>query len=108
MSPNPIDPSFVENLDPQYVEFHNKHLANLTPPHTILWNPDLRKAPAVPGGSAPLPVGQIEDFDLKPLKVRAFTPPGVVPEDGWPVFIFFHGGTCTGSLLDLDLNKHMQ
>ncbi|KAH6901962.1 alpha/beta hydrolase fold-domain-containing protein [Coprinopsis sp. MPI-PUGE-AT-0042] len=100
MSPNPIDPSFIEKLDPQYVEFHNSHLANLTPPHTIPWHPDIRNAPAVPGGSAPLPVGQINDFDLQPLKLRAFTPPGEAPVDGWPVFIFFHGGGWTLGSID--------
>jgi len=41
----------------------------------------------------------MEDFSIKRLEsegpdlmVRCFTPEGEKPEDGWPVFLYFHGG----------------
>ncbi|KAJ7175741.1 alpha/beta hydrolase fold-domain-containing protein [Mycena filopes] len=95
MSQQPIHPSMLERLDPEYVEFHNKSLAQIVPPHTLPWSPTLRNAPAVPGGSAPLPVGSTQDIDLTHTKFRAFTPEGTSPASGWPCFIFFHGGGWT-------------
>ncbi|KAF9462189.1 alpha/beta hydrolase fold-domain-containing protein [Collybia nuda] len=91
----PLHPSVVSKLDPEYVEFHNSTLQYITPPHTLPWDPALRNAPAVPGGSLPLPVAKIEDFDLKYTKFRAFTPQGTAPAAGWPVLIYFHGGGWT-------------
>lgn len=88
----PLHPSVVSKLDPEYVEFHTSTLQYITPPHTLPWDPALRNAPAVPGGSAPLVVAKTQDFDLKYTKFRAFTPEGTAPEAGWPIFIFFHGG----------------
>jgi hypothetical protein len=89
----PIHPSMIPRLDPEYVQFHNKCLAQIVPPHTIPWTPSLRDGPAVPGGSDPLPVGETQDIDLTHTKFRAFTPEGASPPNGWPCFIFFHGGT---------------
>ncbi|KAF7346177.1 Abhydrolase-3 domain-containing protein [Mycena sanguinolenta] len=91
----PIHPSMIPRLVPEYVEFHNKSLAQIVPPHTLPWSPTLRDAPAVPGGSTPLSVGATEDIDLTHTKFRAFTPEGESPANGWPCFIFFHGGGWT-------------
>jgi hypothetical protein len=35
----------------------------------------------------------VEDFNLSRCCVRVFTPEESRPEPGWPVLIFFHGGT---------------
>lgn len=92
----PLHPSVVPRLDPEYVKFHNEVVAYIIPPHTLPWTPELRNAPAVPGGSAPLEVGKIADYDLADVggkaKVRTYTPEGDAPKAGWPVFLFFHGG----------------
>jgi acetyl esterase/lipase len=91
----PIHPSMLPRLDSEYIEFHNSKLVHIIPPHTIKpWNPNLRNAPAVPGGSEPLQVGKTEDIPLTSghTSFRAFTPEGDSPENGWPCFIFFHGG----------------
>lgn len=93
----PLHPSVVPRLDPQYAEFHNAELQYITPPHTLPWDPAIRNAPAVPGGSTPLKVGQTKDFDLTHTKFRSFTPEGEKPAAGWPVFIFFHGGRLPSS-----------
>ncbi|KAF9045022.1 alpha/beta hydrolase fold-domain-containing protein [Panaeolus papilionaceus] len=91
----PLHSSVLPRLDPEYIEFHNKHIVNIVPPHTLPWDPSLRNAPAVPGGSEPLKVGKVEDFDLPKTKFRAFTPEGSPPEGGWPLCIYFHGGGWT-------------
>ncbi|KAJ7758524.1 alpha/beta hydrolase fold-domain-containing protein [Mycena maculata] len=91
----PIHPSMVPRLDPEYVQFHNESLARLVPPHTVPWSPELRNVPAVPGGSTPLVVGATEDIALSHTKFRAFSPEGDSPANGWPCFIFFHGGGWT-------------
>ncbi|KAF7314303.1 Abhydrolase-3 domain-containing protein [Mycena kentingensis (nom. inval.)] len=91
----PLHPSMIDRLDKEYVEFHNQALCTIVPPHTLPWDPALRNAPAVPGGSTPLPVGSTQDLDLTHTKFRAFTPEGPAPPHGWPCFIFFHGGGWT-------------
>lgn len=46
-----------------------------------------------------LNVGKTQDFAIKrtsslgpDVKVRCFTPDGPIPVNGWPVFIYYHGG----------------
>lgn len=97
----PIHPSVIPKLDPEYLHFHNKHLQYITPPHTLPWDPSFRNAPAVPGSSEPLVVGKTQDYDLPNTKLRSFKPEGAAPLKGWPVLIYFHGGEIL-YLLDLD------
>lgn len=86
----PIDPDFEHKLEAEYVKFHK---ANRPRADQIPWSPDIRDTPAVIGTSDPLPVGSIIDYDLSKCRVRVFTPEGEPPKgDGWPAFIFFHGG----------------
>lgn len=89
---SPLHPSIIPRLDPEYIELHNSTLQFIKPPHTLPWDPALRKGPAVPGGSKPLKVGKTQDFDLSNTNFRVFIPEGEAPAGGWPVFIFFHGG----------------
>ncbi|KAK0200312.1 alpha/beta hydrolase fold-domain-containing protein [Desarmillaria ectypa] len=92
----PLHPSIIPRLDPEYLEFHNSTLINITPPHTLpSWDPALRNTPAVPGGSPLLPVGKTQDFKLTYCDFRAFTPKGEAPTAGWPLLIYFHGGGWT-------------
>ncbi|KIY66629.1 hypothetical protein CYLTODRAFT_377435 [Cylindrobasidium torrendii FP15055 ss-10] len=91
----PLHPSVIPKLDAEYVEFHNEALQYITPPHTLPWSPSLRDAPAVPGSSPLLPVGSTQDINLAHTDMRVFSPPGEAPTNGWPVFIFFHGGGWT-------------
>ncbi|KAF9021443.1 hypothetical protein BDZ89DRAFT_1071402 [Hymenopellis radicata] len=91
----PLHPSMIPRLDAEYIEFHNAALINLIPPHTLPWDPALRNAPAVPGGSPLLPVGATRDIQLSHTDMRAFTPEGTAPAAGWPVFLFYHGGGWT-------------
>ena len=88
----PLHPSMIDRLDPEYIEFHNKYIVNITPPHTLPWSPTIRNGMAVPGGTPLLKVAKTQDFELPTTKCRAFTPEGTPPAGGWPLFIFFHGG----------------
>jgi len=94
-SKQPLHPSVISKLDAEYVDFHNETLQFITPPHTLPWDPAIRNAPAVPGGSPLLEVEQTKIFDLTHTNMITFVPKGVAPEAGWPVFIWFHGGTLS-------------
>jgi len=93
--PATLHPSIISRLDPEYAAFHNDLLIHLpqVQVHQLPWDPSVRNAQVVPGSSDPLPVGKVEDFNLSRCRVRVFTPEGGRSEPGWPVFIFFHGGT---------------
>lgn len=103
----PLDPDFVHKLVPEYVEFHKANLVNRPRADQLPWSPSVRDMPAVIGSAAPIPVGSIKDYSLSECKIRVFTPEGVAPSQGWPVFIFFHGGMYSSfdfeALLTLNL-----
>jgi acetyl esterase/lipase len=80
-------------LDPQYAAFHDAHLQYIQPSESFPWDPAVRGKPGMPPcGSPALEVGGIRDIALSEYSVRAFTPVGNVPDGGWPVCIWFHGG----------------
>ncbi|KAF8649474.1 hypothetical protein AX16_005777 [Volvariella volvacea WC 439] len=94
--PQALHPSIIPRLDPEYVEFHNKHITHLPPLHELKWDPAVRNATGIiPGLAEPEEVGSIADFELSQCKVRVYTPKGERPEGGWPCFLFFHGGGWT-------------
>lgn len=89
----PIYPEIEGKLLDEYAAFHREHIAHTPYLHEIPWHSSIRQQPAVLGGSQPLKVAKIQDFPLSHVSVRTFTPEGDAPNGGWPVFIFFHGGT---------------
>ncbi|TFY58855.1 hypothetical protein EVJ58_g6159 [Rhodofomes roseus] len=91
----PIHPDVLPKLDPEFAAFWNATDAYNTPLELRPWDPACRHGPHVLGGSEPLQVGEVEDIDLGKFNVRVFTPEGTAPEQGWPVFIYFHGGGWT-------------
>ena len=96
-APQAIDPTILPRLDPEYVEFHNEHVAHVVPPHTLPWDPAIRKGVTVPGSSEVLKVGSVQDYELSHCKVRVFTPEGTPPPDGWPAYVWYHGGKFEAS-----------
>jgi hypothetical protein len=108
MSAQPLHPSIIPRLDPEYVDFHNKHLAQIVPPHTYPWNPVTRNAVTMPGTSDPLPVGNTKDITLNKCEIRIFTPPGSPPAQGFPVFLFFHGGAFARDIIPTSYNSKLQ
>ncbi|KAE9388424.1 hypothetical protein BT96DRAFT_968092 [Gymnopus androsaceus JB14] len=107
----PLHPSIIPKLDPEYVQFHEKYIQYETPAYMVPWDPI--KARAVQsfdvGSREPLEVGKIEEFEI-PMKlgdgrktpVRAYTPPGKPSVAGWPLLLYFHGGGWTVGRLDTE------
>ncbi|KAJ3551599.1 hypothetical protein NM688_g4613 [Phlebia brevispora] len=98
----PIHPDFLPKLLPEYVEFHNANTAFVPAIQDIPWDPNCRKFAPVKGGSEPLKVGAVRDIPLSKCTMRTFTPEGTAPVDGWPAFIFFHGGGWTLGSIDTE------
>ncbi|KAG9315599.1 alpha/beta hydrolase fold-domain-containing protein [Chiua virens] len=96
----PIHPDVLPRLDTEYVTFHNDHIAYIVPPHTLPWNSDIRKLPHIPGSSPMVEVGDVKDIALEHCKIRVYTPEGSPPDEGWPVFLYMHGGGWTLGSLD--------
>lgn len=100
VSKQPLHPSIVGRLDPEYIAFHNKYLQYVTPSHTLPWDPSSRD-PLPPGSETlhtetkPLEVGNTADYEVSRGRaaVRVYTPEGEAPEGGWPVLLFIPGGT---------------
>ncbi|KAF7558915.1 hypothetical protein G7046_g5228 [Stylonectria norvegica] len=89
----PLHPAIRTKLDPQYVAFHDKYMQYVQPDDSKTWDGTARTQPSLPsGGSTPVAVGSIEDFDIGTFRVRVYTPIGEAGERGWPVFIWYHGG----------------
>ncbi|THH01789.1 hypothetical protein EW026_g949 [Hermanssonia centrifuga] len=98
----PIHPDFLVKLLPEYVEFHNANTAFFPAVHQVPWDPAVRKGAPVMGGSEPLKVGNVKDVPLSKCTMRIFTPEGTAPAEGWPVFLFFHGGGWTLGNIDTE------
>ncbi|KAK7419515.1 hypothetical protein QQX98_003284 [Neonectria punicea] len=89
----PIHPVIRDRLDPQYVAYHDQYLQYIVPDELEDWDGSVRtKGSLPPGGTQPVPVGSIEDFDVGRFRVRAYTPTGESDERGWPVLVWHHGG----------------
>ncbi|KIL66603.1 hypothetical protein M378DRAFT_1028154 [Amanita muscaria Koide BX008] len=100
----PLHPSLIPKLDPEYVEFHNENLQYLPQSHaysTLPWNPAFREVD-FPGTTKSLEVGKVQDYELTNTKCRTYTPPGEKPQSGWPLFIVFHGGGWVFGRIDSD------
>jgi acetyl esterase/lipase len=85
----------LDRLDPEYRDFIlSQPAASLTPPHKIGWSPELRRAinSSTAGKGDAVPVGSTESFDLDNCTVLVFIPSGQTPKEGWPVYIYAHGG----------------
>ncbi|EPQ60666.1 hypothetical protein GLOTRDRAFT_102407 [Gloeophyllum trabeum ATCC 11539] len=89
----PLYEDIVARLDPEYVAFHKEHMLYKPLQHQRPWNPDIRKEPNVPGNTSPLQVGSVRDLSVGRCMARVFKPEGAPPEGGWPVLLYFHGGT---------------
>ncbi|KAB5589214.1 AB hydrolase superfamily protein [Ceratobasidium theobromae] len=90
-----IPKQYFNHLDPEYRAFIlSQPEASWTPLHKIGWNPDIRNTPktSIPGMAEPVAVGSTNRFDLGRFSILALTPEGQAPPNGWPAFIYAHGG----------------
>ncbi|KAJ4140101.1 hypothetical protein NW768_001454 [Fusarium equiseti] len=90
----PLHPAIRDRLDPEYVAYHEAHLQYIEPDELKDWDGSARtkKVSLPPGGTKPIPVGSINDYDVGRFRVRVYTPTRQCDERGWPVLIWFHGG----------------
>ncbi|KAJ4133034.1 hypothetical protein NW754_015845 [Fusarium falciforme] len=98
----PLHPAIRDRLDPQYVAYHEAHLQYIEPEKLGVWDGSARtkKVSLPPGGTKPVPVGGIDDFDVGRFRVRVYTPTGECDERGWPVLVWFHGGGWVLGVVD--------
>ncbi|EJD04106.1 lipase/ esterase [Fomitiporia mediterranea MF3/22] len=108
---NPLHPSIIPKLDPEFAAYWNANSQYQLGPHQVPWDPAIRKNPPVVGASEPLKVGLTKDIRLSKFFIRVCWPenPSKAPEDGWPVFLFFHGGGWTLGSIDTEnhFSSHM-
>ncbi len=90
----PIHPEVRDHLDPEYVAFHEEHFQYILPSEATPWDPAVRTAwsPSQLAALEAVEVGSIQDVFLKYSQLRLFTPKRVAPVNGWPIFVWLHGG----------------
>jgi acetyl esterase/lipase len=90
----PIHHSVRPLLDHEYVKFHDEYYQYVIPDDQRSWDSSARtaKRPWPSTESALAHISATQDMKLGDYEVRFFTPEGERPIDGWPVFIWFHGG----------------
>lgn len=98
----PLHPSILPRLDPEYVAFHNEHIQYLPPAQSLAWDPTSRitPGPMTNTSAQAVEVGNIRDIQLQHAELRVFRPSGTAPERGWPVLLWFHGGAYSTSAGD--------
>ncbi|KAL4886318.1 Alpha/Beta hydrolase protein [Aspergillus karnatakaensis] len=107
--PYPLHPSVKDLLDPEYVDFYNAHIFDKQQVHLQPVAASRTSGVLIPGAGPLLEVGKTEDISIKrretegpDVPVRVFAPAGEVPEGGWPVMLYFHGGGWVLGTIDTE------
>ncbi|KAL4923723.1 alpha/beta hydrolase [Aspergillus undulatus] len=97
--PYPLHASVANLLDPEYFAFYNTHVIDKQQVHLQPVEASRTSGILIPGGGPLVEVGKTVDITIKrratvgpDISLRVFTPAGGVPEGGWPVMLYFHGG----------------
>ncbi|CAK7198899.1 hypothetical protein SEUCBS139899_001567 [Sporothrix eucalyptigena] len=99
----PLHPSIRDQLDPEYVAFHDAVLEFCPRSETVPFDPvasRAAKSPMAHGGQKLVAVGSTEDHIIfgsddivaNQVNARIFTPEGDAPAAGWPCLVWYHGG----------------
>ena len=110
----PLHPSIAKRVDPEYEQFYNTHLG-FAPPDTIILQELKLRSELIPGGTKPLPVGNVVDFSIErgtldanfesgSFQARCFIPGGDAPTNGWPVVLYLHSGGWVLGTIDTENN----
>lgn len=103
-SPYSLHDSMADRLDPEYVAFFNDNLragSAFLYTHRIPLSQTRAGGNIMPGQLPLSKVSRIYDVEIprkytepesKPVPARVFVPLGDAPKDGWPLFVWFHGG----------------
>jgi acetyl esterase/lipase len=97
--PYPLHSSVADKIDPAYVEFYNANIIDKQQVHLQPVAASRTSGILIPGGGPKLPVGSTKDYSFPrketpgpDVRVRVFTPEGEIPEGGWPLMVYYHGG----------------
>lgn len=88
----PLHPSVLDIIDPDYRRFHEEFLQYKVPSQYIPWSPSAREGPLMPGNDAPVPVGETKRLKFSQCTALCWIPEGSAPREGWSVLVYFHGG----------------
>lgn len=108
---NPIHPSLVDKLDPEFVKLYNEHVANTPNKPIDLYKLRKNYSKIYSYGTAAYPeIKNVEEltfssFDGVEVKIRIYKPNDTKADELLPVHIDFHGGG--GGLGDLETEKHV-
>lgn len=100
---NPINPDVLPKLDPVFVDWYNKHLAQIPPraPDLAALRKVFSKQSAAVAAPSPKCAKQydeeVDGWEKHPgkIKIRFYVPQEVSSEAGWPIHLNFHGGGKT-------------
>lgn len=101
--PYKLDESMVDRIDPEYAQFFKEHMterSDLLYTHRTPLATTRSGGNVMPGQSPLSECAKIFDIAIprthteapKPVPARVFVPKGEAPTEGWPLFIWFHGG----------------
>lgn len=103
--PFTIHPSMVDKLDPKYVEFFKSNLQDnekILATHRVPLSEIRASGNVIPGQAPMRDMEKIFDIEIPRkytqgpvIPARVFVPKGDVPEGGFPLFIWYHGGGWT-------------
>ncbi|KAI8958069.1 alpha/beta hydrolase fold-domain-containing protein [Daldinia sp. FL1419] len=107
--PYPLHSSIVDRINPQYADFYNRHIIKQQQVHLQPIEASRASGTLIPGAGPPAPVAQTKDYIIPrketigpDVRIRAFTPQGTKPANGWPVCIYFHGGGWVLGTIDTE------
>ncbi|KAI1383984.1 alpha/beta hydrolase fold-domain-containing protein [Hypoxylon trugodes] len=107
--PYPLHESIVNRINPQYADFYNKHIIKHQQVHLQPIEASRASGTLIPGAGPLAPVAKAHDYVVPRqetegpgVRVRAFTPQGTKPENGWPVCVYFHGGGWVLGTIDTE------
>lgn len=97
--PYPLSSEILPLLDKEYENFYNKFIINQQQAQFLPVSASRSSGVLIPGSAEQLPVKSVKDYAIQrtesegdPVQVRVFTPFGDPPKDGWPIFLYMHGG----------------
>jgi acetyl esterase/lipase len=99
MSNNALHPTVLEQLDPEYIKFHNEHLLNYKSPDYSSWDPSIRfhESPIALAHLPAVDVKSTRDIPLEDKRffLRVYFSATKQPDEKRPVLVWFHGGMCS-------------
>lgn len=75
----PLHPSILDSIDPEYRAYHEDFIQYLPKSEDLPFSPSMRSAPAAPGNSHTVPVGEEKELNFSNCRALCWIPEGVAP-----------------------------